>query len=627
MKNVKNLFLAAVAAVALFSACSESEVLVDGGVNAGARKGAIDFGMATPENSTRASYGAGATFQAGDQIAVFAYQDNDNLLFNDQVVTSNGGSAVWTYSPVKYWQAGSTYAFYAFFPYSVAHTFGDQDAPYFSVPTYTVDDNKDNQVDLMIAKKNNTTPFNTVDFVFNHILSNVNFYFAVSADFNMLGISSVSVNSFDVTGLYSTGQYDQTDFTAGNAAVGAWTNQSGTYDFPEVTTGTVDATTPRLTLADDLLLLPQTIADDARLSIKYTLNYNDNSQSTFTKAVRLASIVGTSARSGDEMLSVWNPNVRYNYVMAFNPSASNIVYENVDWDGTDGGGDKVPGGDVVVDGNGDYWVDTDRDGAGDYPIVWEDVDGDGWLEGGVDRDGDGHIDDVDQDGDTVTTGTATGDKETEPSDGTQTAGNEGKDVILVDTDDDGIPDTQLVKPGSSNVDVVINNNYLVDYDGTLQGDQTPRNKLGKIAADDANNPYNDANSVYYQADNLDEFVYVDVDEDGAYDPTVDYAVVWIDIDDDDKLEGIADKNHNGVADDNFDGDNVGYYVDEDGVNNPNGYDVILIDTDNDTVAETQLERDPKSSNPEDNTKDPVIQFTATVEDWSDEYDAEVVVND
>jgi len=126
---------------------------------------------------------------------------------------------------------------------------------------------------------------------------------------------------------------------------------------------------------------------------------------------------------------------------------------------------------------------------------------------------------------------------------------------------------------------------------------------------------------------LDEFVYVDVDEDGAYDPTVDYAVVWIDIDDDDKLEGIADKNRNGVADDNFDGDNVGYYVDEDGVNNPNGYDVILIDTDNDTVAETQLERDPKSSNPEDNTKDPVIQFTATVEDWSDEYDAEVVVND
>jgi len=624
MKTNKSLLLAAVAAVALFSACSESEVLVDNGAAANSPKGAIDFGIAMPESATRASYGAGATFQAGDQIAVFGFQDTDNLLFNNQLVTSNGGSAVWTYSPVKYWQNNSSYEFYAFFPYSVTHTFGTQAAPYFSVPAFTVADAKDDQIDLMVAQKNEARPFNTVDFVFNHILSNVNFYFSVSSGLDQTGISSVSVNSFDVTGLYSTGDYAQTGFTTGNAAVGAWSNQSGTYDFPEVTSGSVTGSS-RYTLSDDLLLLPQTIADDARIAIRYTLNYADGSASTFNKAVRLASIVGTSARTGSQVLSVWNPNVRYNYIMAVNPSLSNIVYEDIDWDGTEGGGDKVPGGDLVVE-NGEYWVDVDSDGAGDYPVVWEDVDGDGWLEGGVDRDGDGHIDDVDQDGDNVTPGTADGTKDTEPSDGTQTTGNEGKDVILVDNDGDGIPETQLVKPGSSNGDDIVDNQYLVDYNGTLTGEQTPTHKLGKLEADDPQNPYNDPTSVYYQADNKDTFFYVDVDGDGAY-GEYDYAVVWKDIDDDDKLEGIADMNRNGIADDNFDGENTGYYVDEDAVNNPDGLDVILADRDGDGVAETQLERDPLSSNPDDNTENPVIEFTATVEDWNDEFDAEVVVKD
>lgn len=622
MKTYKSLLLAATAVVALFSACSESEVLVDNGA-ANSPKGAIDFGIAMPESATRASYGVGATFQAGDQMAVFGFQDTDNLLFNDQLVTSNGGSDVWTYSPVKYWQNGSSYEFYAFFPYGVTHTFGTQAAPYFNVPGFTVANVKDDQIDLMIAQKNQPRPFNTVDLVFNHILSNVNFYFTVSSAFDMTGISSVSVNSFDVTGLYNTGDYAQTGFT-GNTAVGAWSNQSGTYDFPEVTTGSVTGSGSRATLSDDLLLLPQTISDDARIAIKYTLNYADGSASTFEKAVRLASIVGNSAKSGQQVLSVWNPNVRYNYFMAVNPSVSNIVYDGVDWNGTIGE-DKVGDGDLVVE-NDEYWIDADDDGAGDYPVVWEDVDGDGWLEGGVDRDGDGHIDDVDQDGDTVTPGTDDGTKETEPSDGTQTPGNEGKDVILVDKDGDGIPETQLVKPGSSNADDVVDNGYLVDYNGTLTGEQTPTHTMGKLAADDPQNPYNDASSVYYQADNKDEFFYVDVDGDGAY-GEYDYAVVWKDIDDDDRLEGIADMNRNGIADDNFDGENTGYYVDADGDNNPDGLDVILADRDGNGVAETQIERDPLSSDPDDNTKNPVIEFTATVEDWDDEFDADVIVKD
>ena len=636
MKKSKILFLAAVSATALFNACSQSEVLVDDANAVNPTQGAIEFGMAVPDNSTRASYAAGASFQIGDQIAVFGYQTTSqqevNRIFGaesggslvGQAVTNDGGET-WSYSPKRYWQRGSDYEFYAIFPYSLGYTFGDHDAPYFHIPTFTVDDDKDKQVDVMIAKKNQTRPFNTVEFVFNHILSNVNFYFKVSSAFDMTGINSVTMNSFDVTGLKSTGKYDQSGFTTGNAAVGAWTAQSGTYDFPEVTTGSVSSTGTHLTLAEDLLLLPQEIADDARLTVTYTLNYDGGAKTTFTKAARMASIVGTSAKSGSALLDVWNPNVRYNYILAVNPGVSNIVSEGIDWDGTNGGGDKVAGGDLVIDENGDYWVDKDGDGAGDDPVVWEDIDGDGFKEGGIDHDRDGHIDDVDQDGTTVTPGTATGDKKTEPSDGTTSGEHTGKDVILVDKDNDNIPETQLEEPGSSNGDDVVDNRYLVDYDGTLNGEQVPTTHLGKLAADDAANPYNNPSSVYYQSGNKDTFFYVDVNDNGSYDPTVDYAVVWQNIDEDAREEGIADKNRNGVADDNFDGDNVGYYVDADAVNNPGGLDVILIDMDEDGVAETQLER--SGSNSEDPTVSPVIEFTATVEDWDDEYDAEVNVLD
>ena len=637
-KEIRNLFLfAAVAATAALSACTESDVLVDESNTAVTRSSMIGFGLAEPENSTRASYTAAASFQAGDAMAVYAYQDGEDRLFNDQQVTL-GADGAWTYSPVKYWQAGSTYVFYAFYPYALGHTFGTADEPYFTVPTFTVADAKDDQTDVMIAKKNTTRPFNTVDYVFNHILSNVNFYFTVADAFDMTGISSVSVKSFDMTGVYSTGAYTQTGFTSGSSAVGVWSEQSGTYDFPEVTTGTVtrEATTytlnpetgettvsggtSRCTLADDLLLLPQTIADDARLRIAYTLNYADGSQTTFSKAVRLASIVGTSAKSGSEVLSTWKPNVRYNYTMAVNPSVTNVVNDASDWDGTDGGGDNVGTGSIVVEGDGTYWIDADGDGAGDYPIVFEDVDGDGWLEGGVDMDGDGHIDDVDKDGDKVSDGIHTGDTEKDPTDGTQTPGNEGKDVILIDTDGDGVPDTQFVLPGSSNADDVVDNGYGIDYDGTIGGDLVPSSTLSSLPADDADNPYNDPNSPYYQDDNTDTFYFVDIDGDGEYDPE-DYPVVWVDIDGDDKLEGIVDVNLDGEVgpEDNFDGDKTGLDTDSDAVNNPNGYDVIMVDRDGDGVAETQLERDPQSSNPEENTENTVIEFTATVEDWEDEY--------
>ena len=110
----------------------------------------------------------------------------------------------------------------------------------------------------------------------------------------------------------------------------------------------------------------------------------------------------------------------------------------------DSDGDGVPTATLVADPamEGEYMVDVDNDGVGDYRVVWEDIDGDGVLEGGVDRDGDGQIDDVDGDSGVISAGTHSDRLDQGPSDDVD-ANTDFKDVILIDTDGDGIAETQL----------------------------------------------------------------------------------------------------------------------------------------------------------------------------------------
>lgn len=617
MKKSNSLLLLAVAAVTALSSCTENAIVGDDDVIKNSKT--IGFGIALPQNTTRASL---TSFSTGDKMAVFGFQDT-NLLFNDQLV-ENTGATTWQYSPLKYWQTGSDYDFYAFYPYGQTHSF-DQTGKLFTVTDFVVADAKDAQVDVMIAQKNKPTPFNTVDFVFNHLLSNVNFYFGSVANFDFTGISSIEVKSFDVTDLYNKGTYTQTGWAATtNQAEGAWGNQSGTYDFPAVSTGSVAANSDVVTLANDLLLLPQTISGDARIKLTYVIKYADGTSSEFNKGVRLADIYGTLRSNGTKAkIDKWDPNFIYNYTLAVNPAASNVIAGDADYDGSltdndnDGEGDGDRNSSVVVDEDGNYWVDIDDDGAGDYPIVWEDIDGDGLEEGGVDMDGDGVMDNVD--GDAINDNS---DPNYDPLDDNPN-NPDHHDPTMIDTDGDGEPDTPLRRPGDNNADETVDNGWLVDYDGTYTGEQTPTNKLGSIDKADATNPYNDPNSPYYQADNEDDFYFVDVNGDGVYDPISEYPVVWKDIDGDGLEEGIADVNRDGIANDNFDGENVGYKVDEDGVNNPDGMDVILVDKDGDGFAEMELERVPKSNG---DTKNPVIEFTATIEDWNDAWDAPYEVN-
>lgn len=550
---------------------------------------------------TRASKGVGATFVSGDEIAVYGLQNLDGeygKIFNNQLV-SNTGQEIWSYTPAKYWEKSSTYDFYAVYPYAVANSF-DFDARKFSITDFTVADTARDQIDLMIAKQiTDHQPYNVVNFEFSHILSNINFYVKASSEFNTDGIKSIEVVSFDVTGLYSKGSFAQNGWNANNVFTGAWTaDATSVYDLPEVKNAAYSIGDNKAAeVATDLLLLPQQINDNAILTIKFKLVYSDDTESLFSRSVALNKIVGNKVSTPTDKVTLakWEPNYRYNYTISVDPSITsdgghfmpnvNPDHDQDELTNQDPENPITPINNIIeIDNDGDgitdeYWIDEDMDDTPDYPIIWDDIDGDGKEEALPDRDQDGQPDDSDEDG--------------------------NPDVIWMDTDGDDIVDTELERPKttpdvpSDPSDPDYPTEAFIDYDGGNDGG------------------YENATAWVVTDENGDYFI--DTDHDGKGD----IPVVWKDVDGDGKLEGIADKDGDGAAteNDNYDGDGVDYN------GNPNDYDVILI-KDKDDEGNTiwrELEKDPSVPEEEIVYYKTIIEFSATVTDWEDEYEASYLI--
>lgn len=408
---------------------------------------AITFDNILTDHSTRNSL-SGSNFPTGTAMAVWGFQDGTGLLFKDQTVKRET-TGQWTYSPLKYWNAGSTYAFYAMYPQTVAHTF-DQTDKNFTISGFTVEDAIADQTDLMIAQENTPQPFNLVTMTFNHILCNVNFYAQIVSTLQNKGVKSATINSLKITGIKNQGTFTQNGFDASSkVANGAWGDYAATtwtspiiaatpVDFSDHKNGVMGETGNVLR---DMLLLPQPL--NAVLTVNYTLTYSDGTTTTFDKSLPLESILYNGTP-----LNEWKYNTIYNYIMTLDPThrePGDFTDVAIDWDGTlNGDCEPTPNSKLVgPDANGNYVVVvTDENGTETrIPTVWEDVDGDGKLELGVDRDGNGQIDNVDNEN-------TTNSSNTEVSDGN--ANNPGgKDVILIDTTGDGKPDKQIEKDEST----------------------------------------------------------------------------------------------------------------------------------------------------------------------------------
>jgi len=596
----KNLFLTAVAIMGMAS-CADN-VLVDEQQPNGLSSSAITFENVLTNNATRA---AKTAFVAKDSMGIYGFQDSSTKIFNNQGVGYDGTD--WSYSPLKYWNAGSQYEFYGIYPYN-SSVVAQKTAFNDSTRIYTVTDYKvtTDQVDIMIAEKKVAHAFDRVDMTFNHILSNVNFIAKLSPEVSTTSIKNIIVDTLKITGLKSEGTFIQTP-TTGDVD-GTWTDLNEEYEFlasNDTLKSGAQGTMGSLVL--NHLMMPQPLF--STLYIRYRIVYNDGSATTFRKSIPLESI-----KANGTPLDRWNLNTVYTYTMVLNPDKQPSNYENVaiDWDGSENGdATKTPGSKLVgPDENGEYKVVvTDSLGhtTAEYPVVWEDVDGDGRLEGGVDHDGDGHIDNVDGDKDN---------KSNPQNPAVSDNGENGKDVILVDTNGDGTPDTQLEKIVTPIVAPENPTQYGIDWNGSKDA-----NGNASSSATDETKPM--SNSRLVMDENGDYHVEVDRDGNGIFNEAADtiYAVQWADLDGDGKQEGYVGNVDEGQS--NNDSNNS--LVTDGNAKNPRGYDVILLDTDGDGVCDTQLEKILQTQVVPVVEQGTAITFGATIQDWTHSENGEIEI--
>lgn len=249
----KNVFLwVAVFAVGAMSSCSVDKV-VD---QAEARYIGFDpFANKVTRAATTTAQGLGHS-----SFSVFGrYEEGTstyNVIFNNKIVEWTGSGlddagGSWEYEPLVPWVSGKNYQFAAIAPYKASgysYTYGadiNTDGTY-SLGSITVDATEANQIDYMTATpiNNHSSGTSPVSFVFNHILSKIDFKFQpktvdpnawlspVKIDIKKITLAQVNtVNTYnantwststtpgtfekgDGSAIYGTTTYDGADVTA-----------------------------------------------------------------------------------------------------------------------------------------------------------------------------------------------------------------------------------------------------------------------------------------------------------------------------------------------------------------------------------------------------------------------------
>jgi hypothetical protein len=369
---MKKIFL--LAAVAAIVACSKTDNFKE------TEEAAIDFSEVFLEKSTKASYTDVASLKSDSRgFGVFASKtkqdDSAEKVFGKSSAETNGGAQVtwnttsskWTYSPIRYWDKGAkSYHFYAYAPYNAVTTgsnrllgtvtWSESTANSFKIEgfkqTATVADMVDILTDLTNAANITPTYSNPVTFSFSHILSNINFYMAVSpalkADetLNPVSVNSIKVGAVKLDGSYA---YDT------NAYKWTITNNSTTSDFnATVTSGKVfdvrvlkateDTNPASLNTATqvgdptavpgltDLLFIPQTLPTDTKYTV--TIQYMIGDE-TFDKTINLNDFSKTENNTTVNTTQ-WVSGYKYNYILVIGPTPIEFdVQEIGDWAETD----------------------------------------------------------------------------------------------------------------------------------------------------------------------------------------------------------------------------------------------------------------------------------------------------
>ena len=298
---MKKILLAVTAALAITS-CSQNEEFENEG-----QKTEINF-TTIVSKATRASELKTEGLKTNGGFKVFAYNTKDNDMsaetilgetpFMDGVVVSWNSSA-WTMNPVGpyYWPLKDKIQFFSYSP--VAHvnyvepTSSKAGYPSFS---YTI---VDSQEDLVVAyAKNETKPGvsgTPVKLDFKHVLTQINFKLKGKDD----GFT-YKVTEITLSGINNAGNFTYVDPT--ESVVGTWSNPSTSTSYQYNATYTDFTGTSELTLAtgdNALMLMPQTLGENAEITIAYSTVYGGGEVFNGEKKVSLKDVVWGA---GDKIL-------------------------------------------------------------------------------------------------------------------------------------------------------------------------------------------------------------------------------------------------------------------------------------------------------------------------------------
>ena len=277
----------------------------------------------------------------GNTFGVFGYKqtktqtdakvfDNQKVEYKSGLSTSQGYNATtdWAYTPIKYWdKSANEYNFYAYAPHdgnftgTAALTSQSEDA--FSITGFEQAHTQPAMIDLMTDLSSKKTVSGTsigsndVAFVFNHILSNINFEMALSATLkadsvdNPVTVVSVSLDSIKMDGdyKYATNKYAWTLKGSSSIASFAGTQTNGNV-FKSDSLKASDVKFTPVPALTDLLFVPQAV--DTKYNVKIQYKIKDE---VYDKTIKLSDF-----KKNSNSLGTWEPGYKYTYQIIIGPS-------------------------------------------------------------------------------------------------------------------------------------------------------------------------------------------------------------------------------------------------------------------------------------------------------------------
>lgn len=215
------------------------------------------------------------------------YDNNVNNVFNGVTVTESNGS--WSYSGTQYWLPGKKYNFYGVYPNNLKNAQVTNDG--ITINSFDCSATGDAAIDLMTATitRNGNNP-EPIVMPFTHLLSKVNIMATIEG-------GNATVTNITFSGMTIVGNYSSTNGWS-YSITGSFTSNK-----PKILNSTgVD-------LLDDMLLIPQTITEDFKIKINYTLDGVEQGP----KEVLLPTSI-----------SNWEAGQSYKYTLAF--KGNNIIF-------------------------------------------------------------------------------------------------------------------------------------------------------------------------------------------------------------------------------------------------------------------------------------------------------------